>query len=103
MKRSFALTVLLLAAALFVAAGPAAAARSHAAPFSVKGTYTRTLSVKGPALLANYDMATLEITGGRAGMVEAKVGGKVALTRGIYRIVMVGQARDDNVLKLLVK
>ena len=117
MKRAFVLAVAFLAVSLVVAAGPASARRTHAAPtrvtvvmrdpgchwFSVNGAYTRTLTAKGPVSLANYDMATLEITGGRSGMVKAGVGHKVTLSPGTYRIVMVGQARDDNVLKLVVK
>lgn len=117
MKRTLTLAVALAAVSLFLAAGPASARRSHAAPtpvtvvmrdpgchwFAVKGAFNRTLTAKGPVSLANYDMAALEITGGRTGMVKAGVGHKVTLSRGTYTIVMVGQERDDNVLKLLVK
>jgi hypothetical protein len=117
MKRSIALAVAIAAGSLLLVAGQAAAARKTSAPtpvtvvmhdpgchwFSVNGAYKRTLTVKGPVSLANYDMATLEIVGGRTGMVKAGVGHKVTLGRGTYRIVMVGQAKDDNVLSLLVK
>ncbi|MGH2972411.1 MAG: hypothetical protein ACRDNM_01660 [Gaiellaceae bacterium] len=117
MKRTLTFAVALAAGSLILAAGQASAAKTRTAPtavtivmhdpgchwFSVNGAFKRTMTVKGPASLANYDMATLEITGGRAGMVKANVGHKVTLPRGTYKIVMVGQARDDNVLTLVVK
>jgi len=117
MKRTLTFAVALAAGSLLLVAGPASAARKASAPtavtvvmhdpgchwFSVNGAYKRTLTVKGPISLANYDMAALEIVGGRAGMIKAGVGDKVTLRRGTYRIVMVGQAKDDNVLSLFVK
>ncbi|HKT43642.1 MAG TPA: hypothetical protein VJQ85_02505 [Gaiellaceae bacterium] len=117
MKRTLTIALALAAAALLLGAGQASATRARTAPtpvtvvmhdpgchwFSVDGALSRTMTVKGPALLANFDMATLEITGGRFGMVKANVGHRVMLSPGTYKIVMVGQARDDNVLTLLVK
>jgi hypothetical protein len=117
MKRSLTLAVALAAGSLVLAAGPASAAKTRTAPtpvtvvmhdpgchwFSVNGAFKRTLTVKGPISLANYDMATLDIVGGRSGMVKAGVGDRVTLRHGTYRIVMVGQAKDDNVLSLFVK
>ena len=116
MKRSLTFAVALAAGSL-LAAGPASATRTRTAPtaltvvmrdpgchwFSVNGAYKRTMSVPGPVSLTNEDMARLEIVGGRSGMVSAAVGHKVTLARGTYRILMVGQARDDNVLMLVVK
>ena len=117
MKRSLTFAVALAAGSLLVAAGPASATRTRTAPiavtvvmhdpgchwFSANGAYKRSLTVKGPVSLANKDMSALEIVGGRSGMVKADVGRKVTLAPGLYRIVMVGQAKDDNVLTLLVK
>ena len=108
---------LALAAGALLVAGQASAARTHSTPtpvtvvmhdpgchwFSVDGKLSRTLTVTGPAVLSNFDMATLDIVGGRSGMQAAHVGKRVTLARGTYRIVMVGQERDDNVLTLLVK
>jgi|SRR5579872_106245 len=108
---------LALAAGSLLAAGQASAAKTRTAAtpvtvvmhdpgchwFSVNGAMKRSLTVKGPVALSNFDMAALEIVGGRSGMIKAGVGHKVTLTRGTYRIVMVGQARDDNVLTLWVK
>ena len=117
MKKTLTFAVALAAGSLLLGAGNASAARTHSTPtpvtvvmhdpgchwFSANGKMTRTLTVKGPAVLANFDEATLEVTGGRFGMVKANVGHKVTLRPGTYTIVMAGQARDDNVLKLLVK
>lgn len=117
MKRTVTLAVALAAGSLLLAAGPVSAARKQAAPtrvtvvmhdpgchwFSVDGSLKRTLTVKGPAVLTNLDMATLDVVGDGPGMHAAKIGKQVTLPRGTYRIVMVGQARDDNVLTLLVK
>ena len=117
MKRTLTFAVALAAAALLLGAGQASATRTRTAPtpvtvvmhdpgchwFSVDGRLTRTLTVKGPAILTNLDMATLDIVGGRAGMHADRVGKRLTLQPGTYRIVMVGQARDDNVLTLLVK
>ena len=117
MKRSITLAIALAAGSLLLAAGPASAAHRQTAPtpvtvvmhdpgchwFSVDGALRRTLTVKGPALLTNEDMATLDIVGGKLGMHADRIGKRVRLAPGSYTIVMVGQASDDNVLKLLVK
>jgi hypothetical protein len=70
--------------------------------FAVGGKFLRTLSVKGPVALANFDEATLKVAQGANVRLDA-VGKKVVLARGSYRITMVGQARDDNTLTLLVR
>lgn len=117
MKKTLTLTVALAAASLLLGAGRASATRTQAAPtpvtivmhdpgchwFSANGVLSRTMTVKGPALVTNLDMATLDIVGGRTGMHADRVGKQLLLQRGTYRIVMVGQERDDNVLTLLVK
>jgi hypothetical protein len=69
--------------------------------FSVAGTFRKTLTVKGPAALLNYDEATLRVAGS-AGVKRDPVGKKLVLGRGVYKIAMVGQAPDDNTLKLSV-
>jgi hypothetical protein len=70
--------------------------------FSVGGKLTTALSAKGPVSLANFDEAALKIVGAH-GVVRDAVAGHVLLGKGLYRITMVGQARDDNTLKLFVK
>jgi hypothetical protein len=70
--------------------------------FAVNGTFTTTMSVRGPVALANDDIATLKIAG-REGVRRDAVGKKLTLARGSYRITMVGQASDDNILKLVVR
>jgi hypothetical protein len=70
--------------------------------FAVNGKFTTTMAVRGPVALANHDMAALKIAG-PAGVRRDAVGKKTTLTRGSYRITMVGQASDDNVLRLIVK
>ena len=117
MKRSLTILSLLAACVLVVAAGQASAARTHAAAltpvtvvmhdpgchwFSVNGAFKTKLTVKGPVQLSNFDEAALKIAGAK-GTVRAAVGKKVVLTAGIYRITMVGQAPDDNHLRLVVK
>jgi len=69
--------------------------------FSAGGKLTTKLTVHGPVALANFDEASLMIMGPK-GMLLDKVGKKVVLARGTYRITMVGQASDDNHLKLVV-
>ena len=69
--------------------------------FSVGSTYARTMSVKGPVSLLNFDEAALKIVGNHAVRHEA-VGKKLVLGQGTYRITMVGQAPDDNTLTLRV-
>jgi len=69
--------------------------------FSVGGKFVKTLAVKGPVTLANYDEAALKVSG-PSGVKRDAVGKKITLQRGIYKITMVGQAPDDNTLRLTV-
>jgi nitrous oxidase accessory protein NosD len=69
--------------------------------FSVGSAYKTTLSVKGPIELRNLDEATLKVAG-HGGTKLDRVGKQLALGRGVYHITMVGQAPDDNHLKLVV-
>ena len=64
------------------------------------GLKTR-LAVKGPITLTNMDEAALVIVG-PSGTMHQSVGTHMRLARGSYRITMVGQASDDNHLKLQV-
>jgi hypothetical protein len=116
MKTSIA-TILAAAAALLVlAAGTAGAAAGHRSAttvtvamhdpgchwFSVGGKFLKTLTVKGPVSFANYDEAALKVAG-PAGVKRDAIGKRINLTRGTYTITMVGQAPDDNTLKLVVR
>ena len=57
----------------------------------------------GPVALVNLDEAPLKIKGPNGTKIES-VGAKMTLkAKGVYRITMVGQAPDDNHLKLTVK
>lgn len=70
--------------------------------FSVAGALKTKLAVKGPAKLLNVDEAAVKVVG--AGTVRrVAVGKTVLLGKGTYAITMVGQASDDNHLKLVVR
>jgi hypothetical protein len=70
--------------------------------FSVGGKPKTKLVVAGPVRLFNVDEATLKVVG--AGTVRRDgVGRTIALGAGTYTITMVGQAPDDNHLKLIVR
>lgn len=116
MRRSLAILVA-VAAALALTAGQSIAATGRTASaktvtvvmhdpgchwFAVDGTFLRTLTVKGPVALANFDMAALKVAG-PSGLQRDAVGKKIVLARGSYRITMVGQAPDDNTLTLTVR
>jgi hypothetical protein len=59
-------------------------------------------TVTGPVNLTNMDEAALKVVG-PSGTVIDHVGSSVRLAAGRYTITMVGQASDDNHLKLNVK
>ena len=69
--------------------------------FAVGKTFKTTLAVKGPVSLVNYDEAMLKIVG-PTGVKRDPVGKSITLGHGVYKITMVGQASDDNHLKLTV-
>lgn len=110
-------TALILTVAAFaLVGGQAVAAATHTASlktvtvamhdpgchwFAVGGRFTKTLSVKGPVALANFDENTLKVVGPNGSKLD-RVGKKIVLAPGTYRITMVGQALDDNHLKLVV-
>lgn len=110
MKKLAALLVL-AASALVLGIGTAAAAPRTVTVtmhdpgchwFLAHGKFLRTLSVTGPVSLLNTDEATLEVAG-EAGTKLDRVGARLPLARGTYRITMVGQAPTDNHLRLVVR
>lgn len=103
-------------AALAVGGGQALAAGTHQASpktlkvvmhdpgchwFLVHGKVTKQASVRGPIRLQNLDEAKLRIAS-RAQLRFIPVGKSIVLGRGHYVVMMVGQAPDDNYLKLAV-
>jgi hypothetical protein len=65
--------------------------------------YAKTVVRTGPVTLVNHDEAALKIKG-PGGTKLDRLGGKLTLTaKGSYAITMVGQAPDDNHLKLTIK
>jgi hypothetical protein len=71
--------------------------------FKIHGKFTKTATVKtGRVRLVDLDEATLKVAS-RHGMRHIPVGKSIVLARGNYVIMMVGQAVDDNYLKLSVR
>lgn len=65
--------------------------------------YSKTAVRRGPVTLVNLDEAALKIKGPDGTKIE-KMGAKLTLNaKGLYKITMVGQAADDNHLKLTIK
>ena len=65
--------------------------------------YLKTITRGGAVTLVNLDEATLKIKGPDGTTKMDRVGGRLTLTaKGLYRITMVGQAPDDNHLKLTI-
>ena len=113
---TLALAVAALVCAAALGAGQALATTAHrSAPNTLKivmhdpgchwflldGKFTRTATVEGPTRLLNVDEATLKVAS-RTGMRHIPVGKSIVVGRGSYVIMMVGQAPDDNYLKLTV-
>jgi len=71
--------------------------------FQVGTSFRKTLSVQGPVSLQNDDMAALKVVGPHGTKLDKVGGGRMTLTAGTYRITMVGQAPDDNHLRLTVR
>jgi hypothetical protein len=116
MRKPLAIILLTATAAAMSLAGSALGGQQHARTpatvtvamhdpgchwFSAGGRFTKSLVVKGPVQLANLDEATLRVQG-RSGTLLDRVGKKITLSRGSYRITMVGQAPDDNTLRLVI-
>jgi hypothetical protein len=65
--------------------------------------YVKTVVRTGPVTLVNHDEATLKIKG-PGGTKLDRLGAKLTLAaKGSYTVTMVGQAPDDNHLKLTIK
>lgn len=112
------LAIPVLAAALALGAGQALAAQSshqHSMKtlkvvmhdpgchwFLVHGKPSLTASVKGPIRLQNLDEATLKVAS-HTKLRYVHVGRSIRVARGHYVVMMVGQAVDDNYLKLTVR
>lgn len=117
MKKPFVMLIAVASALLVLGAGQALGSARHAGTaktvkvvmhdpgchwFAVGNKFLTKLTVQGPIALQNFDEATLKVAGAN-GTVLDRIGKKVSLTRGTYRITMVGQAPDDNTLKLVVR
>jgi hypothetical protein len=71
--------------------------------FMVHGTMTKTDTVKANRVrLVNLDEDALKVTS-RHGVRHVAVGKSLVVGHGDYVIMMVGQAPDDNYLKLTVR
>ncbi len=71
--------------------------------FVVRGKYVKTNTVKANRVrLVDRDEAALKVAS-RHGMRHIPVGKSIVVGRGNYVIMMVGQAPDDNYLKLTVR
>ena len=70
--------------------------------FKIQGKLTRTATVNAAHVrLVDLDEAALKVAS-RQGMRHIPVGKSIVVGRGNYVIMMVGQAPDDNYLKLTV-
>ena len=70
--------------------------------FMRHGEFTKAATVKGRIRLLNLDEATLKVAS-RHALRHIPVGKSLVVGRGNYVIMMVGQAPDDNYLKLTVR
>ena len=71
--------------------------------FMVHGKYAKTDTLKANRVkLVNQDEAALKVAS-RHGMKHIAVGKSLVVGHGSYVIMMVGQAPDDNYLKLTVR
>lgn len=71
--------------------------------FMVHGKYAKTDTVKSNRVrLLDQDVGALKVAS-RNGMRHIPVGKSIVVGRGNYVIMMVGQAPDDNYLKLTVR
>lgn len=109
--KAFATSLAALGAAALIAGG-AQAGHAKTLPiamhdpgchwFFVGGKFTKTASVTGSVTLLNQDEAALKVAGAH-GIQLIPVGKRLAVGAGRYTITMVGQAPDDNHLKLIVR
>ena len=119
MRRVTVISIAVLALAASAVATSAASAAANTSPLIVAmkdpgchwfytgggpnhREYSKTVARVGPVTLLNLDEAAL-IVKGPAGAKTIRVGAKLTLkTKGTYRITMVKQEPDDNVLTLRV-
>jgi hypothetical protein len=108
--------VISLFAALVLGGGQALAANHHTTTktlkvvmhdpgchwFLVHGKVAKTASVRGPIRVQDLDEAALKVASSSKVRL-IKVGKSIVLKRGHYVVMMVGQAVDDNYLKLTVR
>ncbi len=70
--------------------------------FMRSGKYTKTATVKGRVRLVDLDDGMLKIVS-RHGARHIPIGKSIVVGPGHYVIMMVGQAADDNYLRLTVR
>ncbi len=70
--------------------------------FMVGGKFTKTATANGHIRLLNVDEAALKVAS-HHGIKQIPVHHSIVVGRGSYVIMMVGQAVDDNYLKLVVR
>ena len=70
--------------------------------FLVHGKYTKSAAAVGSVRLVNIDEKALKVTSSHASQL-IPVGKSLVVKHGRYVITMVGQAPDDNHLKLTVR
>ena len=70
--------------------------------FQVGQQFEKSLSVTGPAKLLNSDEAALRVTMKGMKPIMIPVGQTATVPAGTYKVIMVGQAPDDNTLSLQV-
>ena len=69
--------------------------------FQVGSKFTKQATVTGSVRLVNFDEKTLKVAS-HSGLKRIPVGKSLVVGHGSYVIMMVGQAPDDNYLKLSV-
>ena len=70
--------------------------------FQLGHKFTKKAAFTGRVKLVNFDEAALKVAA-RHGMKRIATGKSLVVGRGSYVIMMVGQAPDDNYLKLTVR
>jgi len=70
--------------------------------FQIGGKFTKTATVNGAVRLVDLDEATLKVASSH-GVRRIPVLKSIVVAPGKYTITMVGQAPDDNHLKLTVR
>ena len=117
MKTALALATIATFVTAGIAANLALATPSHeAAPktlkivmhdpgchfFQIRGHLRKIATLSGAVRLVDLDEATLKVVS-RDGLRHIRVGKSIVVGPGNYKITMVGQAADDNHLRLTVR